>query len=836
MSDTEPEIQQASYSKQYARDVLGADCDNCPLRKNGKFVPSSGPAQSELAFVGEGPGVQEAREGVPFIGPSGRLLKLVLDKHGIDKDQTFLTNASLCRPIDGSTPPKSAVHACRPRLLRELNERGARTVVALGNSAANGVLGIEGITKLRVGPGRASKFPELDGARIIPTVHPAACLRQSDMFPSLLTDIGKVVNPPKQWTEPVIDVYDDEETALFILHQIKELETEVVVDIEVDIEKDTAFDHPDRYGLLCVGLAWMSGHGIVIGENALKSEKVLDALYDTLAASRIIAQNGKFDLAGLYPTLGVLKLFFDTMLASYILDERPGIHGLKFNAVELLGAPQYDEDIKKYVGPKDGYGVIPRDLLYKYNGYDVVCTYDLYELFSKRLDASNNPRAIKEFEALYPGLEFRSLRDVHDFLVEASNELMFMELNGIAVDKGYNAELFDKYGESLEKHRQELAGILNRTGFVGHNSKGQEIPFNPNSPKQVKEVLAHHRVRTESTDEDTLKRIKEQLETRELRTGSLSDKEQALYDFIEGMLLHRREAKLFGTYVKGIRKRLYRGRIYPTFLLHGTTSGRLASRNPNVQNIPRQSSIKQQFIPAQPENCFVQADYSQAELRILTWLAEDPYFRAILNDPERDIFDELTPVLYPELPGKMDVPEALWKETRIRVKAFVYGLGYGRTEYSIATEYKLSVEEAKAVKMRFFNAIPAIVNWQNWVKKRVYSGKDLISPFGRHRRFHLITQDNWKSIQNEALSFLPQSTSSDVCLRAMVRARRELRGSGAYIRNIVHDSILVDTPRDMANDVATMLDRLMVGSAQELVGDYVAFKTDVKIGEHWGEV
>jgi DNA polymerase-1 len=299
---------------------------------------------------------------------------------------------------------------------------------------------------------------------------------------------------------------------------------------------------------------------------------------------------------------------------------------------------------------------------------------------------------------------------------------------------------------------------------------------------------------------------------------------------------HRKEQKQYSTYVKGLRKRVYRGRVYPTFNLHIATTGRLSSRNPNMQNITRSFAIKKQFIPASENNLFVQADYSQAELRVLAWLANDKYLLAVLGDPTRDLFDELTPILYPALGAKENVPADVWKETRVRVKAFVYGLGYGRTPFSIAAEYRLSEEEAKAVAGRFMELIPDVVAWQRDVKKRVYAGEDLISPFGRHRRFHLITKENWKSVQNEALAFLPQSTSSDVCLRAMVRVRRDLRGSGAFVRNIVHDSILVDTPSDMAEHVAGLLDSRMVESGRELVGDAIAFATECKIGTHWGEV
>jgi DNA polymerase-1 len=148
----------------------------------------------------------------------------------------------------------------------------------------------------------------------------------------------------------------------------------------------------------------------------------------------------------------------------------------------------------------------------------------------------------------------------------------------------------------------------------------------------------------------------------------------------------------------------------------------------------------------------------------------------------------------------------------------------------------MPVAEAKMLKRNFEEIIPNITEWQNRIQAHVKSGRDLITPMGRHRRFHLITKENWDDVKKEALAFLPQATSSDCCIRAMARVRLDLRGSGAYIRNIVHDSILVDCPPDIADDVAGILDRRMVESAQEIVGDYVMFKTDTKIGKHWGEV
>lgn len=787
-----------------------AKCEDCPLREVGRFVPSAGPEKAKVAMVGEAPGVQEARNGIPFSGPSGKLLDTVLAHQGIKREDLLLTNACLCRPPDNGTPPKSAIIACRPRLDAELRDRGVETAVALGNSATESLLGKSGVTKLRVGPAKQS--PRMEGLSVIPTVHPAACLRQGDMFPNLVTDIGKVNHATQVWTEPEYIVADTELQALGLLEQVDERVGggPLVIDIEVDIEKDTAFDHPNKYGMLCVGIGYAPGKALVLSEGVMGSEKVQDRLGQLLRGHRIIAQNGKFDLAGLYPTLGALELWFDTMLASYVFDERPGIHGLKFMAVEYLGAPQYDDNIKQYVGGGEGYGAIPRDLLYKYNAYDIVCTYALYEMWSKRFDEADS----------------KGLRQVHDFLVAASNQLMFMELNGIAVDKEYIRELDGQYVDSLHNIEDRIDAIVGRNSVKDYDKRGG---INPRSPMQVKAYLKDRGVNAASTDKDTLELILKKTK------DSTKEEWQEVHEFTEELLHHRREAKLYGTYVKGIAKRMYRGRVYPTFLLHGTTTGRLACRNPNLQNIPRESSIRKLFVPADPANVFVQTDYSQAELRVLSYLARDTYFRDIFNDGTIDVFDTLTPILYPNAGTKEETPKDEWKELRIRVKAYVYGLAYGRSEYSIASEYGLSVAEARSGMDRFFEVIPEIVAFRDRTKADVLAGHDLVTPWGRRRRYALITNENVSDIMNEALAFLPQSTASDMCLQALTWTRKELRGV-AWIRNIVHDSIMLECKPEDVERVKQVVEHNMIESAKTIVGDYVTFAVDTTVGKNWGEL
>jgi uracil-DNA glycosylase family 4 len=773
-----------------------AECEKCPLYDTGQFVGSDGPERANVAFIGEAPGLGEVHQGRPFLGPSGRLLAEVLRHHGIKRNESFLSNACLCRPPENATPPAAAIKACRPRLLAELQQRGVENVVALGNSAAQSLLATsDGVTKLRTGLGRPS--PYLDGVRVISTFHPAACLRAGDFFPHLVTDVGKLNVKPREWQKPSYTVIDNRNDGVAVLELLGQIESPyIVIDIETDTEKDTAFDHPNNYELLCIGICYERGKVVIIERNALKEPDVLEALGKYLRSRRLIAQNGKYDASGLYPVIGNIDIWFDTMIASYVCDERPGIHGLGHQGVEILGTPDWKYALEKYNPKNLGYGVIPVDELDEYNAYDCATTFELAEYWMERL-------------------EKEGLRHVHDFLVAAANELKFVELNGMAVDIKYNTELMTSYLDSIAAVRAELVTIIGDPDWTN---------FNPNSPKQVKEVLEEvYGVTVSGTDKDVLADL--------LERATVAGK-AGLAAFCSTLLRHRGEAKLYGTYIKGIRKRLYRGRVYPNFLVHGTTSGRLACRNPNMQNIPRASLIRKQFVPAHPENVFVSVDYSQAELRVLTYLAQEEYFRDIFNDGSRDLFNELRPVLYGDV---SDLTPAAAKELRIRIKAYVYGLAYGREEYSIASEFGISVAEARRGMEAFFGVIPNIVAFQKDVERRVLGGEDLVTPFGRHRRFWLITDNNKKDVIKEALSFLPQSTASDVCLGAFTELRPRLKGL-AHVRNLVHDNIMVECHQDKAQEVGQLMSDVMVAHGEKLVGGYVKFATDITIGKSWGEV
>jgi DNA polymerase-1 len=629
----------------------------------------------------------------------------------------------------------------------------------------------------------------------------------------MVSDIGKLFRKQaKSWEEPDWKYYDEVAPAVQALEALMNFQDlngmyDLVVDIEVGVEKDLVFDHPNQYQMLCVGLAYDDGKAIVIGEEAFKDEGVKLRLHQVLKRSRLIAHNGKFDLAGLYPHFKDLKLFFDTMIASYVLDERPGIHGLKSLAVERLGAPAYDDELRRYVPRNGNYADVPRPILYKYNALDVACTWALYKMFAEELAAGADAASWP-----YEGVQFRSPRDLHDFLVQASNQLMFLELNGIKVDLEYSRELDARYAEYLAELEEDLDVVVNQ-------GTGGEISYiNPRSPQQVKRFLEFFPgVMVEKTDRDTLEALQKRI-----------DPESPLGVFLEKMLFHRKEQKKRSTYVTGIRKRVRHGRVFTTYLLHGSTSGRLASRNPNLQNIMRDKDIRNQFVVTKEENVFVHCDYKQAEGRVIAWLARDEYLRSVFADPSQDLFSTLGARLY-----NVD-PEDLDKEKRVRTKAYFYGLGYGREAYSIAKEYELPVRTVERDLAAFFDMLGNVRPWQAAVKRTVHEKQELITPFGRRRRFSLITEQNVKDVEKEALSYLPQSTASDICLGALIELRPLLRGK-AFVRLTIHDALVAECHKDKADEVGSVMQEVMIRKAAELQ-TWVPFAVDISTGQRWGEL
>lgn len=775
-----------------------AKCEECPLRDTGKYVPTDyqGNTTADFILLGEAPGAAEAKKGKPFVGMSGQLLDATLEEVGIDKKRGVLTNTCLCHPPANETPTPATVKACKPALNALIAEVQPKYVVAMGNTAASAMLNRSTkITKDRVGPPKPMK----DYA-VIPTVHPAACLRNPNMFPMLAADLKKLDDKAtKQWVPPVYKVYDDETSACRAIAQLKATKVYdvLVVDLEVGEEKDNSFGHPNT--LLAVGIAYKSNAAIVIGAEAVKRVSVRKALSDLFQNKKLVCHNGKYDLGVLYRMgFGTFKLYRDTMLMAYTIDEVPGTKGLKYLAKELLGAPDWDAAIKEYTTGKDGsWDKIPKDLLYKYNAYDVACTWDLLDLLANRMDEND--------------------WKLHDFLCRASDQLMLIESEGIYIDQAELERLSVEMEMNIADAKaelQEFAGeYINKFTDKQRELVAKGGGFNPNSPIQVAGLLkAMSDITFTTTDADQLTK--------------LLNKKPPLSTFAKKMLYYRKITKLYGTYVKGTAERIDEdGRVRTSYLLHGTETGRLSARNPNVQNVPRTNEYGniRKVYAASPGYAFVYADYSNIEGRVVAVLSGDEKMIELMNDPDSDIHSTVAESIF---------GSTFTKEQRTIAKSVVHGANYARTAHGIAEGLGISVGEATKVYNGYHRLFPKVKPWHAAIKHQVLqTDESLMTPFGRKRRFALIIPDNAEDVYKEALAFQPQSIASDICLSAAVQLREE----GFAVRLLVHDGIGFEVPVDEVEGAVERIREVMMERARDFT-TVVPFFVDIQVGSSWGEV
>jgi len=298
-------------------------------------------------------------------------------------------------------------------------------------------------------------------------------------------------------------------------------------------------------------------------------------------------------------------------------------------------------------------------------------------------------------------------------------------------------------------------------------------------------------------------------------------KKKGVRELANKMLTFRKVGKMYGTYVKGTQIRLDDdGRIRTSYLLHGTETGRTSSRNPNVQNAPRQGGFRQVY-SAEPGNKVIYGDYSNIEGRVVTVLSNSESMREYMVTGEK-IHNVVAKAFYGD---EFD------KEQYTLAKSVVHGVNYARTPEGIAQGLGVSLSEASKVYNQYHRLFPEIKPWHNDVKRQVLeTDEPLTTPWGRKRRFGLITRDNMEDVYKEALAFQPQSIASDICLTAAIR----LKNMGYSVRIFIHDGILVECKEDEVEQTSQVMNEVMVQSGREYT-DKVPFPVDLEVGNNWGD-
>ena len=560
--------------------------------------------------------------------------------------------------------------------------------------------------------------------------------------------------------------------------------------IVVDIETRGDIDGPRAdLELLCIGIWDGSDRPVMLVPADLCHDK---HLCEVLASRSIICHNSAFDVAVLNALLGTrLRPNADTMVLHYAMHPASKSHGLKDLARYYLGVDDWDHDLEQYTGKgksKD-YGKIPKDILYRY------CALDVY--YTGLLLVALTEEATEDSKRFYG----QRMKD-NSLLIEIE------EGPGVFIDVPYFERLYDNMQADLDNLRSKTAQI---TGIQ---------TFNPGSHVQVKAYLASAGIEVKNTEAKELEKFK----------GD---------PFIDALLEYKKTLKMRG-FVKTFLEKNVNGYLRPQFKIARTTTGRLASANVNIQQIPREGPVKRGII-APTGYKIVTADYSQVELRVMAVLSGDKEMQKHFQPDSSDFFDALMPSAFPDLFPTLDAYGAYKAEHggkdkvyRTGVKQIIYGLSYARGAAAIAESIGQDRDYAQGIIDNIFAAYPQWGQWRETIKEQAVKG-ELTAWTGMPFEAEIVHWRNRAELERSGLSFMPQHHANQLMLNGARKVHENLNGRG-WIHAIVHDAAYLYVKEEHAEEVACELEAALVESGREFFGDAVVFAAEPEIGNNWEEV
>ena len=531
-----------------------------------------------------------------------------------------------------------------------------------------------------------------------------------------------------------------------------------------------------------------------------KQKEIIEKVKLFSKGNEIIGHNGKFDTLWIFSCYGIWFDFtFDTMLAHYNLDEN-GLHGLDVLAEKYLGVNQYDIPVSE----KHGYGDLKSHC--HYLAMDVRYTYDLYKVLDKLLDKDPMTRFVFE-----------------NITMPASCCFARAEKNGTYISPTALKESTD-YWENILKETDEK---LKSYGDINWSSSKQVSDFLFKTLKLP--VLDKTPKGEPSCSESVLLRLAKDHE-------------------VPSLLIKNRGAnKMLSTFLRPWKELMEldgNDRIHPGFKVHGTVTGRPSSSNPNLQQVPREVTIRS-VIQAPPGWVFIEGDLSQAELRIAAEMSQDPELK-LCYQTGVDVHARTVESIFGIEKSQMT------KEQRKKGKAinfgFIYGMGakkfkeYARDNYG----QDFTEEESKTIRKKYFRLYNALPEWhkrqRNFVHKKGYV-RNLI---GRKRRLpdalreEIDDEDRIKIAQAErnSINSPVQSLASDLNLSAFIALCKKFPDDNMMKpEGTIHDAIAVIAKQEIAEEVCYWMKYYMEHSpVLEKLGIKLSIpiEAEVEVGA-WGK-
>ena len=533
----------------------------------------------------------------------------------------------------------------------------------------------------------------------------------------------------------------------------------------------------------------------VLADGQLPRERVLELLAPMLTHPGVlkIGHNLKYDLVVLKKYGADIHPIADTMLMSYCLNGGLHAQGMDFLSAQYLGHQPISFSSVVGTGKAQKlFSQVDIAAATVYAAEDADCTSRLYELFKNELP-------LKQVATVYDTIE-RPLVPVIAAIEEA----------GITVDTRMLAQLSEEFAGKLavlEGEVKQLAG-------------GAE--FSIASPKQLGEVLFDKlqlpggkkgKTGAYSTDAETLEGLEHPIAAK--------------------VLEWRQFAKLKSTYTDALAEYISPrdGRVHTSFSMAVTTTGRLSSSDPNLQNIPIRTEegkrIRSAFIAA--EGCrLISADYSQIELRLLAHMADIPVLREAFRNGT-DIHAVTASQMFGVPVGEVT------GELRRRAKTINFGIIYGISAHGLAMRLGIGRPEAAEYIGRYFEQYPGIREYMDRTIEFARAHGYVQTLYGRKVHVKDINAKNGSLRQfseRAAINAPLQGTAADIIKRAMIAVDAALQGTNARMLLQVHDELLVEAPAAEAEALVPRLKRSM----EQVAALSVPLTVEAGVGGHWGEI
>jgi len=530
-----------------------------------------------------------------------------------------------------------------------------------------------------------------------------------------------------------------------------------------------------------------------LGVEAQVSESDAKAAIEKLMGMQVIGQNLKFDLSLLYNRFGIQEVspFADTMIMAWLSDpgSKVGLDALaqKFFKYEMKS---FKETVKK----GEDFSSVPIPEATFYAAEDAWMTFLLYGAIKKKMELGSLTHLLKEAkEVEYPFI----------------NVLIRMEQLGIKVDQTHLGALQKELGDELASLTEEIYALAGTEFNIRSTQQLGVVLFQQLGLKGGKKTKTGY-----STNEAVLKSLKGE------------------HPIIEKILSYREYQKMLSTYVEPLlklAKKDEKSRIYTTFLQTGTATGRLSSKDPNLQNIPVRSElgrrVRDAFV-AREGYKLVSIDYSQIELRLLAHFSKDAALMEAFNNGV-DIHMATAIRLF---------GEAEARAKRNFAKSVNFGLLYGMGPKKLSDELGIPQAEAKEIIKNYFENFPTVKSFLEGIQEQVKIDGYVETILGRRRFFDY---DNANGMQKaaymrESVNTVFQGSAADLIKLSMNRIDEMIRKEGldAFMLLQIHDELIFEIEEAAAESISQRFKKMM----EQIYTLNVPLECSVSIGESWGEL